>query len=234
VRSRSTRAAARARRWRGLLLLALVGLAVAGCASPRERSQSAAEGKLREEHYRDPHVLLSGGGHVLVDYVVSATNSSAAYDEVNRAAEIVWLNMPAEVHAISVVGKSPSTTLSNSDNFTESELVSKYGARPTDLNRLPAGLDSRVVTVLAFLAGAAAVALGLLLVRVRRRGRGAHPAPAAAGVPAPPPGAGRPAWSPPATTSWSASRPPSRPEVRRPGATEPGRDHPARGGPPAR
>jgi len=234
VRSRSTRAAAPGRRWRALLLLALVGLALAGCASPRERSQDAAEGKLREEHYREPHVLLAGGGHVLVDYVVSATNSSAAYDEVNRAAEIIWLNMPAEVHAISVVAKSPTVTLSNSDNFTESELVSKYGVRPTDLNRLPTGLDSRAITVVAFLAGAAFVALWLLLVRVRRRGRVSRAAPAEAGAAARALDPGRPAWSPPPTTSWSTSPTPARPEVRRPGATEPGRDHPARGGPPAR
>ncbi|HEX2046744.1 MAG TPA: hypothetical protein VHF27_03210 [Acidimicrobiales bacterium] len=148
---------------RGLLALALLGLA--GCG--------------RAEGVSDTRRALEGAGFTAVDVGVRSGGGidvvrvDAAGGDPARAAEVVWDTLPVRFDQL-VVALGAGTS-----SYGYAALVERFGPRDPDLDRkqlsdqvVRDGLDLMLwLTLGALLSVGGVVALALLVVRTARRGR---------------------------------------------------------------
>jgi hypothetical protein len=200
-------------RWRALVLLVTAAALLAGCELATGTVQTASE--LQEAGIRNPNLNYDGGTATL-EYDADP-NPLEARAEQERAAAIIWRNLPFRIEQITVIangGAFPSRR-----DYPRAVLQEQFGPRPADLDRSVEDI-ARQATLIA---GVVALVLLLLIIlvivlvvrAVRRR-----PAPRPAGAWAQG-GAPQP-WG---QQGWGQPPPPAQPPWNQP--TQPGYGPPA-------
>jgi hypothetical protein len=220
-----------ATRWRALVLLVTAAALLAGCELATGTVQTASE--LRDAGIRNPNLNYDGGTATL-EYDADP-NPLEARAEQERAAAVIWRNLPFRIEQITVTsngGAFPSRR-----DYPRAVLEERLGPRPADLDR-SVGDIARQATLIA---GVVALVLLLLIILVivlvvRAVRRRPAPQPAGAwvqgGAPQPwgqqgwgqpPPGYGQPppGWAqPPPAAPAAPPRPEAEPPVRGAGDTQ--------------
>jgi hypothetical protein len=207
-----------ATRWRALVLLVTAAALLAGCELATGTVQTASE--LRDAGIRNPNLNYDGGTATL-EYDADP-NPLEARAEQERAAAVIWRNLPFRIEQITVTsngGAFPSRR-----DYPRAVLEEQFGPRPADLDR-SVGDIARQATLIA---GVVALVLLLLIilvivlvVRAVRRRPAPQPAGAWAqgGAPQPwgqqgwgqPPPPAQPPWNQPAQPGYSQPAPPGQP-----------------------
>jgi hypothetical protein len=209
--------AATRRRWLALFAVSMVLLA--GCEFATGTVRTVTE--LRDAGIRNPNLQFDNGVARL-EYD-SSTGPLDRRAEQDRAAEVMWRNLPFRVDEISVRSRGDGF-LDTQRTYPRPALESMFGPRPAGLDREPGDVARRAllwVTVGGLLVLLAVVLIIVLVVRAVRR----RPSP-------PPAGYGQPSWGP-----GSGQQPPTWPGygqqgpswTQRPGS---GQQPPAWTGPP--
>ena len=199
-------------RWRALVLLVTAAALLAGCELATGTVQTASE--LQKAGIRNPNLNYDGGTATL-EYDADP-NPLEARAEQDRAAAIIWRNLPFRIEQITVT--SDGGAFPSRRDYPRAVLEERFGPRPADLDR-SVGDIARQATLIA---GAVALVLLLLIIlvivlvvrAVRRR-----PAPQPAGEEMRSPG------RPPPRSGWPGGRCPP--------PTGPGPPAAARTAPPA-
>jgi len=197
-------------RWRMLVLIAAAVALLAGCELATGTVRTVTE--LRDAGIRNPNLQYDNGVATL-EYDADP-NPLEARAEQDRAAEVIWRNLPFRIDQITIASGGGDFRARN--DYPRALLEREFGPRPAGLDRSPSDVVRRAVliaSVVALLVLVAVVLIIVLVVRaVRRR-------------PAPPPGGAWPQgggqqqpWSQP---PWGQPGPPAHPA-------------PPRGEPPAR
>jgi hypothetical protein len=183
----------RVTRWRALVLLAAAAALLAGCDLATGTVRTATE--LREAGIRNPNLQYDGGVATL-EYDADP-NPLEARAEQDRAAEVIWENLPFRIDRIVVTadgGAFPSRR-----EYPRELLERRLGPRSADLDRSVEDIARRatVIAVAVALVVLAVIILVIVLV-VRAVRRRPSPQPAGAwpqgGTPQP---WGQPGWGPP-------------------------------------
>jgi len=206
-----------ATRWRALVLLVAAAALLAGCELATGTVKTASE--LQKAGIRNPNLNYDGGTATL-EYDADP-NPLEARAEQERAAAVIWRNLPFRIEQITV---TPDGGASPPESYTRAQLEQRFGPRPADLDR-SVGDIARQATLIA---GAVALVLLLLIilvivlvVRAVRRRPAPQPAGAWAqgGAPQPwgrqgwgqPPPPAQPPWNQPAQPGYSQPAPPGQP-----------------------
>jgi len=194
-----------------LRLLAVVVTAVvllAGCDLATGTVRTATE--LRDAGIRNPDLQYDNGvARVEFD---PAGGPAEALREGNRAAEVIWRNLPFRVDRITVTARGQDSLFAQR-SYSRSDLEARFGPRPAGLDQSPGDIARRVLlwaSIAGLLLLLVVVLIIVLVVRaVRRRpppqpaGAWQQPPPAQPGYGQPPPGgygqpaAPRQAWGQP-------------------------------------
>jgi hypothetical protein len=205
-------------RWRALALLAAAAVLLAGCELATGTVRTASE--LQRAGIRDPNLRYDGGVATL-DYDADP-DPLAARAEQDRAAAIIWRNLPFRIERIAVTSRGGGFPTRR--DYPRALLERQLGPRPAGLDRSVTDIARRASLI------AAAVALVLLVlivvvivlvVRAVRRRPAAQPA-----GPWPQGGWGQPGWGQP---GWGQPAPPAQQPW---GAQGPGQGQPVPGWPP--
>ena len=214
--------------WRALVLLVTAAALLAGCELATGTVKTASE--LQKAGIRNPNLNYDGGTATL-EYDADP-NPLEARAEQERAAAVIWRNLPFRIEQITV---TPDGGASPPESYTRAQLEQRFGPRPADLDR-SVGDIARQATLIA---GAVALVLLLLIilvivlvVRAVRRRPAPQPAGAWAqggapqpwgqpgwGQPPPPPPGPQP-WGPPPAQPPPPQQPPPAPPPRGPGDTQ--------------
>jgi hypothetical protein len=201
-----------ATRWRALVLLVTAAALLAGCELATGTVKTASE--LQKAGIRNPNLNYDGGTATL-EYDADP-NPLEARAEQERAAAVIWRNLPFRIEQITV---TPDGGASPPESYTRAQLEQRFGPRPADLDR-SVGDIARQATLIA---GAVALVLLLLIilvivlvVRAVRRRPAPQPAGAWAqgGAPQPwgqPPPPAQPPWNQPAQPGYGQPAPPAQP-----------------------
>jgi hypothetical protein len=201
-----------ATRWRALVLLVTAAALLAGCELATGTVKTASE--LQKAGIRNPNLNYDGGTATL-EYDADP-NPLEARAEQDRAAAVIWRNLPFRIEQITV---TPDGGASPPESYTRAQLEQRFGPRPADLDRSVEDI-ARQATLIA---GVVALVLLLLIIlvivlvvrAVRRR-----PAPQPAGAWAqggapqpwgPPPPPAQPPWNQPAQPGYGQPAPPAQP-----------------------
>jgi hypothetical protein len=200
-------------RWRALVLIAAVAAVLAGCELATGTVRTATE--LQEAGIRDPDLQYEDGVASL-DYDADP-NPLEARAEQDRAAEIIWRNLPFRIDEIVV--SSSSGAFPARREYPRAQLEQEFGPRPERLDRSASDIARRaalIAVVVALVVLVAVVLIIILVVRAVRR----RPTPQPAGPWSPPgpqqpwgqPPQGQPGWGqpPPAQPGWGQA-PPAQP-----------------------
>jgi hypothetical protein len=202
-------------RWRALVLLVTAAALLAGCELATGTVQTASE--LQDAGIRNPNLSYDGGTATL-EYD-AAPNPLEARAEQDRAAAVIWRNLPFRIEQITVTsngGEFPSRR-----DYPRAVLEEQLGPRPADLDRSVEDI-ARQATLIA---GVVALVLLLLIVLVivlvvRAVRRRPAPQPAGAwaqgGAPQPwgqqgwgqPPPPAQPPWNQPPQPGYGQPAPP--------------------------
>jgi hypothetical protein len=196
-------------RWRALVLVAVAAALLAGCDLATGTVRTATE--LEEAGIRNPNLQYDEGTATLE--FDADPNPLEARAEQDRAAAVIWRNLPFRIDEIVVTadgGVIPSR------EYPRALLEQQLGPRPADLDRSVEDIARRatlIALVVAVVVLVLVVVVIVLVVRaVRRR---PTPQPAGAWPPAGPPQpwsqpGGQQGWSqpPPPPPSWGAQPPP--------------------------
>jgi hypothetical protein len=201
-----------ATRWRALVLLVTAAALLAGCELATGTVKTASE--LQKAGIRNPNLNYDGGTATL-EYDADP-NPLEARAEQERAAAVIWRNLPFRIEQITV---TPDGGASPPESYTRAQLEQRFGPRPADLDR-SVGDIARQATLIA---GVVALVLLLLIilvivlvVRAVRRRPAPQPAGAWAqgGAPQPwgqPPPPAQPPWNQPAQPGYGQPAPPAQP-----------------------
>ena len=235
-----------ASRWPTLLLLAAAVAALTGCELATGTVRTATE--LQDAGIRDPNLQYEDGVARL-EYDADP-NPFQARAEQDRAAEVIWRNLPFRIDRISV--RSSSSDFPARREYPRAVLEQRFGPRPDNLDRSASDIARRAVLiagVVALVVLAAVVLIIVLVVRaVRRRPTPQPGGPWPQGGPQQPwgqPGWGQPGygqappgygqapppqgWPPPQPPPGQAAPPPPAPQGRPPAPPPPPERPPARG-----
>jgi hypothetical protein len=208
-------------RWRALVLLVTATALLAGCELATGTVQTASE--LQEAGIRNPNLNYDGGTATL-EYDADP-NPLEARAEQDRAAAIIWRNLPFRIEQITVIANGAA--FPSRRDYPREVLQEEFGPRPADLDRSVEDIARQAILI----AGVVALVLLLLIIlvivlvvrAVRRR-----PAPQPAGAWAQG-GAPQP-WGQP---GWGQPPPPAQPPWNQPGYGPPGQPgQPGSGQPP--
>jgi hypothetical protein len=210
-------------RWRTLVLLAAAVAALTGCELATGTVRTATE--LQDAGIRDPNLQYEDGvARLEFD---ADPNPLEARAEQDRAAEVIWMNLPFRIDRI-VVGSSAGDFLPTRD-YPRAELEQRFGPRPDDLDRSASDIARRAVLIAGVVALVVLVAVVLIIVlvvrAVRRRPAPQPVGPWPQGGPQQPwgqPGWGQPGWgqpgygqgqagygqAPPPAQGWPPPQPP--------------------------
>jgi hypothetical protein len=200
----------RTTRWRALTLVAAAVVALAGCELATGTVRTATE--LEDAGIRNPN-LQYDGGEARLEYD-SGAGPLQLRAEQDRAAGIIWRNLPFRVDQITVTQRDGLAGARRS--YPRPLLERQFGPRPAGLDRSPSQLARRAVllaTVVAALVLLAVVVIIVLVVRALRRRPPTQPA------------YGQQPWAqpgPPAQQPWGQPGPPPPPrQDREPGPAPP-------------
>jgi hypothetical protein len=209
-------------RWRVLVLLA-AAILLAGCELATGTVRTATE--LQNAGIRNPDLNYDDGVATL--RFDADPNPLEARAEQDRAAAIIWRNLPFRIDRITVTADGGS--FPNRRDYPRALLEQELGPRPANLDRSVADIARRtavIASVVGLVLLVLIVVVIVLVVRaVRRRPTpqpaGAWPqggapqpwnqpggAPPPPGPPAPP---GQPGWGPPPPQPWGQAPPPPPP-----------------------
>jgi hypothetical protein len=216
------------RRWLALVAISVVLLA--GCEFATGTVRTVTE--LEDAGIRNPSLDFSGGVARL-EYDSGGPLDRRA--EQDRAAEIIWRNLPFRIEGITVRDRGDGSPLAQR-TYPRAVLERLFGPRPEGLDRSPGDLARRVVlwaSIGGLVVLAAVILIVVLVVRAVRRRPTPRPAGAWQGQPGPPgqpwaqPGYGQP------TRSWPQPQPPAQgqptqtwPRPQPPGQGQPGQAWP--------
>jgi hypothetical protein len=207
-------------RWRALVLLAAAVL-LAGCELATGTVRTVSE--LQEAGIRNPNLNYDGGTATL--QYDADPNPLEARVEQDRAAEIIWRNLPFRIEHITVIADGGD--FPNRAEYTRAELEQALGPRPAGLDRSAEDIARRAALIAAGVALVLLVLIILVIVLVVRAVR-RRPAPQPAGgwpqggapqpwgqqgwgQPAGPPAQPPPAWNQPAPPAQPGTGPPPGP-----------------------
>jgi hypothetical protein len=223
------------------MLVAAAAFLLAGCELATGTVRTATE--LQQAGIGNPNLNYDGGTASL-DYDPDPDPLEARAEQ-DRAAAIIWRNLPFRIDRIVV---TPSGGLVPPRQYPRAELEQVLGPRPADLDRSVEDIARRATLIAAVVALVVLVLIILVIVLVVRAVR-RRPTPQPAGPwpqagapqPWPQPG-GQQGWNqpPPAQQPWGAPPPPAPPPpVQQPwgaqppaspqGGPGPGTEPPARG-----
>ena len=198
-------------RRRALVLLAMAAVLLAGCDLATGTVRTATE--LQRSGIDNPNLNYDGGTATL-DYDADP-NPLEARAEQDRAAGIIWNNLPFRIDRITVTAKGG--VFPGRREYPRALLEQQLGPRPANLDRSVSDIARRaslIAVVVALMVLVLIVVVVVLVVRAVRR----HPAPQPAGgwpqgqgggaQPwGQPPGWGQPA--PPGQQPWGQPPPPA-------------------------
>jgi hypothetical protein len=196
-------------RWRTLVLVAMAAAVLTGCDLATGTVRTATE--LQKAGIDNPNLNYNGGTATL-DYDADP-NPLEARAEQDRAAAIIWRNLPFRIERITIT--SDGGAFPTRREYPRELLEQRLGPRPARLDR-SVGEIARRATLIAGIVGLVVLALIVLVivlvVRAVRRRPAAQPAPAwAQGPPGPQPW-GQPGWGQPAPPGqqqpWAQAPPP--------------------------
>jgi hypothetical protein len=166
-------------RWGRLRRLAVAAAAVfllAGCELATGTVRTATE--LQDAGISNPDIQYSDG-EARLEYDPS-TGPLERLREQDRAAEIIWRNLPFRLDTITVAARDQSGLVGERD-YSRAVLEARFGPRPAGLDRSPGDIARRVLlwaSVAGFVVLLAVVVIIVLVVRAVRR----RPAPPPAGA----------------------------------------------------
>ena len=203
-------------RWRTLVLVAMAAAVLTGCDLATGTVRTATE--LQKAGIDNPNLNYDGGTATL-DYDADP-NPLEARDEQDRAARIIWENLPFQIERITVT--SDGGAFPTRREYPRAVLEQAFGPRPANLDRSVEDIARRA-TLIAGIVGLVVLVLIVLVivlvVRAVRRRPPAQPAPAW------PQGSGGPQpWGQPGQQGWGQPVPP--------GQVPPGQQPWAQGPPP--
>jgi len=204
-----------ATRWRRLVLIATVIALLAGCELAT--GQVRTETELRQAGIRNLNLQYDEGVATL-EYEADS-NPLEARAEQDRAAEVIWRNLPFQIDRITVISQGGG--LESRRDYPRALLEQRLGPRPAGLDRTAADIARRAVLIAVVVAVVVLVLVVLIIVLVVRAVR-RRPSPQPAGAwsqPGPqqpwgqPPQAQQPWGQPtqPAQQSWGQAGPPEQP-----------------------
>jgi hypothetical protein len=196
-------------RWRVLALLAAAAL-LAGCELATGTVRTASQ--LQDAGIRNPNLQYNNGVATL--RYDADPNPLEARTEQDRAAAIIWRNLPFRIDRITVIADG---SFPNRRDYPRALLEQELGPRPANLDRSVADIARRAtliaVAVALVLMVLVVVVIVLVMRAVRRR---PTPQPAGAwpqgGAPQP---WGQPGWGqppPPGQQPWGQAPPPPPPQ----------------------
>jgi hypothetical protein len=202
-------------RWRALVLLATAAAVLTGCDLATGTVRTATE--LQEAGIRNPN-LNYNGGVATVEYEADP-NPLEVRQEQDKAARIIWENLPFEIESIVVI---PNGTSLPSRDYSRAQLEQALGPRPADLDRSVEDIARRATLIAAAVALVVLVlviVIILLVVRAVRRRPAPQPAgawpqgagPQGWGQPGAQQGWGQPGQQPGQPPAWSQPAPPPQP-----------------------
>jgi hypothetical protein len=199
---------------RGRLRLVVVAAAavllLAGCDLATGTVRTATE--LQDAGIRNPDLQYSNGDARL-EYD-PAGGPLERLREQDRAAEVIWQNLPFRLDSITVAARDRSDLIGER-SYSRAVLEARFGPRPAGLDRSPGDIARRVLLWASVAGVLVLLAMALIIVLVVRAVR-RRPAPQPAGAwQQPPPqqpwgqpGAGQPAWGQPGAgqQAWGQPR----------------------------
>jgi hypothetical protein len=199
------------RRWRALVLVAAAAALLAGCDLATGTVRTATE--LEKAGIDNPNLQYDGGTATL-EYNADP-NPLEARAEQDKAAAIIWRNLPFHLEQITVVARGGEVP---SRDYPRAQLEQELGPRPADLDRSVEDIARRatlIAVVVSLVLLVLVIVVILLVVRAVRRRPTPQPAtpwpqagaPQPWGQPAPPPQQPWGAQPPPPT--WPPPQPPS-------------------------
>jgi len=191
---------------RGLVLVAAAAVAVllAGCELATGTVRTATE--LQDAGIRNPNIQYERNvARIEYDPTGGPLRRQAEQD---RAAEIVWRNLPFRLDRVTIVARGAGPL--DRRDYSRAALEARYGPRPAGLDRSPGDVARRVLlwaAVVGLLFLLAAVVTIVLVVRALRR----QPPPQPAGPWQQPPGQqpwGQPGYGQPPPPGRGPAPPP--------------------------
>jgi hypothetical protein len=187
-------------RWRMLVLIAAAAALLAGCELATGTVRTVTE--LRDAGIRNPNLQYDNGVATL-EYDADP-NPLEARAEQDRAAEVIWRNLPFRIDQITIASGGGDFRARN--DYPRALLEREFGPRPAGLDRSPSDVVRRAVLIASVVAVLVLVAVVLIIVLVVRAVRRR---------PAPPPGGAWPQgggqqqpWGQP---PWGQVGPPAQP-----------------------
>jgi hypothetical protein len=227
-------------RWRMLVLIAAAVALLAGCELATGTVRTVTE--LRDAGIRNPNLQYDNGVATL-EYDADP-NPLEARAEQDRAAEVIWRNLPFRIDQITIASGGGDFRARN--DYPRALLEREFGPRPAGLDRSPSDVVRRAVliaSVVAVLVLVAVVLIIVLVVRAVRRHPSSQPAawPQSGpqqpwGQPTPPgqQGWGQPTYGQPPAPGWPQPPQPPQPPPAEPPARGPGGTQRLDPGPPSR
>jgi hypothetical protein len=220
------------KRTRWLCLAAVAAVLLVGCGTAVGYANTFI--KLEEAGISNAD-LSTGGDEVRLVYDSTAEPGSALVAEEDRAAEVIWRNLPQRFSTLQV---EPRVTGASPRVYSREELQSRFGPRPSGLDQGSGDIEQdarntfRTIIIGAAIGFAVLLALVILvIVLVVRAARKRRPVAPSAGWPAAPggpqaPWPQQPGYGPPPEAQWGAQgQVPA-------GAPPPARQWPGQGQPP--
>jgi hypothetical protein len=199
-------------RWRTLVLVTMVAALLAGCDLATGTVRTATE--LQRAGIDNPNLNYDGGTATLrYDADPDPLDARAEQD---RAAEIIWRNLPFRVERIVIT--SDSGAVPTRRVYSREELEERLGPRPADLDRSVEDIARRATLIAGVVGLVVLVLIVLVIVLVVRavRRRPAQPAPAWPQGQGPQPWGqpppGQPWGQPPPGQPWGQPPPPGQPQ----------------------
>lgn len=222
-------------RWRTLVLVAVAAALLAGCDLATGTVRTATE--LEEAGIRNPNLNYDRDSATATLEYDADPNPLEARAEQDRAAAVIWRNLPFRIDAIVVTADGVGLP---SREYPRALLEQELGPRPAGLDRSVDDIARRAIWIsvaVALVVLVLIIVVVVLVVRAVRRRPTPQPAgpwPQAAapqpwGQPGPQQGWGQP---PPAQPSWGTQPPPAQPPPAQPqpwGAQPPEAVPPSRG-----
>jgi hypothetical protein len=188
----------RAARWRWLAVACVAALALTGCDFATGTVRTLNE--LRQAGIRNPDLRVNNrAAELTYDSGVGPLQRAVEQD---RAAQVIWENLPFELQVITVRSRGDGL-FDTPRSYPRTVLEARFGPRPPGLDRSPGDVGRRVAIGLAIgglIVLLAVILIIVLVVRATRRRPAVQPAGGWPGGQQPgygqPPGYGPPGWPP--------------------------------------
>jgi hypothetical protein len=185
-------------RWRVLAVLA-VAILLAGCELATGVARTTI--RLQEAGIRNPNLHYNRGGVATLEYDADP-NPLEARAEQDRAAAIIWRNLPFRIERITVT--SDGGAFPSRRDYPRALLEQELGPRPADLDRSVSDIARRA-TLIAVAVAVVLLALIVVVILLVVRAVRSRPTPQPAGA-WPQGGAPQP-WAQPPPPGWGQPPP---------------------------